>query len=498
MRRILPLLVGIVVLVAAVVGAVVWFRSAETPSRRHVYAAYALVAPAEVSDSQLVARALVDATDGCPRVDAVGPDGRVSLPMSVRVPGPNAAPVFSSILACSASLPTGLVAASIEGHRIPAAMPSVVDTIGIFADSGCRIDTARVQSCNDPTQWPLESIVANVVASAPDLILDPGDYVYREIACPADKEDKCGGTIGPADGYPFSETDHGWVQEFFEPAQAMFSVAPIAFLRGNHEDCGRGGNGFFLYLDPFADSATTCDPIRTANGLKTAAPQTTPAWTFDVSVSPGRTLRVAMVDSAYGTDKEITSWISSQRTMYRQAYDLTAPEPGVESWLQTHRPVFGMVSMSLMPKNNPLIDPWTSDGQMAASYGLLDHYDLLISSHLHLAQVIQVPDQPASIVVGNGGALVEPTTNYQVPPYGPLAYMDGSRIIPELAPYPRPTYVWSRVEYGYALAHPGAGAGVWSIDMYDYDGTRSLACTLADRTIDCPESPELPAHRVID
>ena len=35
-----------------------------------------------------------------------------------------------------------------------------------------------------------------------------------------------------------------------EPMSPMFPVAPIAFLRGNHEDCGRAGNGFFLYLDP--------------------------------------------------------------------------------------------------------------------------------------------------------------------------------------------------------------------------------------------------------
>ena len=38
----------------------------------------------------------------------------------------------------------------------------------------------------------------------------------------------------------------------------MFSVALIAFLRGNHEDCGRAGNGFFLYFDPRPGNEATC------------------------------------------------------------------------------------------------------------------------------------------------------------------------------------------------------------------------------------------------
>jgi hypothetical protein len=487
--------IGVLVGLAALV---FWWRSSDTVPQRRVYAAFSIVAPESVSESQLVARVLIDAVGGCPEIEAVGADGSFEIEMTPRLPGPNAAPVFSTVLACSASLPTGLESATVAGHVIPAAMPAQVRTIGMFADSGCRMDESRVQACNDPREWPLEQIVTNIVAAKPDLILDPGDYIYREIACPDQQLDRCGGTIGPVAGYPFSETDLGWVQEFFEPAQAMFSVAPIAFLRGNHEDCGRGGNGWFLYLDVFPDSMATCDPIVTDAGLKAPPPQTTPSWIFEVPVAIGRTLRVAMVDSAYGTDRELTPWIDQQRTMYQQAYDLSVPEPGVETWMQTHRPVFGMVSMRLMPESNPLVEPWTSDGQMVASYGLLDRYDLLISSHLHLAQVIQIPGQPASVVVGNGGALVEPTDRYEVPPFGPLANMDGSRIVSSLEPYPRPTLVWTRVEYGYAIATAGAGAGEWTIDQYDYDGSRSLACSLAERTISCPGAVDSNASAAVE
>lgn len=490
--------IGILVLIGSSIGLFLWLGSGDDSSTRRLYAAYTIVAPRSVSESQLVARALVDPAGGCPFVNAVGSEGRLQIPMTPRRPGPRAAPAFSEILACSASLPSGLSVASIEGDRIPQSMPTEVDAIGIFADSGCRLDDSRVQNCNDPNEWPLEQIVGNIVAAQPDLIFDPGDYVYREIRCPADKLDRCEGTLGPIPGFPFSESDRGWIQEFFEPARAMFSVAPIAFLRGNHEDCGRGGNGWFLYLDPFEDSMATCDPLVEGGELVPPPPQTTPSWTFDVSVAEGRTLRVAMVDSAYGSDRQLTPWVTDQRTMYQQAYDLTAPVPGVETWLQTHRPVFGMISSSLLPRNDPLAEPWTSDGQMVASYGLLDHYDLIISSHLHLAQVIQVPGQPASVVVGNGGALVEPTGRYEVPPFGPLATMDGSRLVATLEPYPRPTLVWTRVEYGYALARPAAGAGRWTIEMYDYDGQRSARCDLASRTIACPEVTDRPEHGRVD
>ena len=495
-RRLVVAVVAAAGIVAA--GGLLWWRSTDSGARRHVYAAFTIVAPQQVSDSQLVARVLIDAKGGCPQIDAVGADGRMQLDMTPRLPGPNAAPAFSTIVACSASLPTGLTSASIVGHSIPAAMPAQVRTIAMLADTGCRIDDSRVQACNDPNEWPLQQIAEHIVAAKPDLILDPGDYVYREIACPDKYIDRCAGTLGPAAGFPFSETDLGWVQEFFDPVQSILPIAPIAFLRGNHEDCGRGGNGWFLYLDVFPDSMTTCDPVVTDKGLKAAPPQTTPAWTFEVPVTTGRTLRIAMVDSAYGTDRELTPWIDQQRTMYQQAYDLSAPRPGVETWMESHRPVFGMVSMTLMPKNDPLVDPWTSDGQLVASYGLLDRYDLLISSHLHLAQVIQVPGQPASVVVGNGGALVEPATGYVVPPFGPLARMDGSRMVSTLEPYPRPTLVWSRIEYGYAIATAGALAGEWTIDQYDYDGARSLACSLAARTISCPDARSTTGHVVAD
>lgn len=481
--RVIARFVGALIGIAAVAGSVWWFT--HDPAPDGIYAAYTIVAPSSVAESQVVARALVAANGECPKVRTTGVNGFSDLDMTPRLPGPNAAPAFSQILACSVSLPTGLTKASINGNVIPASMPSSVQKIGMFADSGCRMDESRVQVCNDKDKWPLAQIAGRIAAEKPDLIIDPGDYVYREIRCPEKFASDCGGTIGPMKGFPFSETDLGWVQEFFEPAAALFPVAPIAFLRGNHEDCGRAGNGWFLYLDPFPGSETTCDPYITDEGLEVAVPQTTPAWTFDARIRDGRTLRVAMVDSAYGSDRQLTSWVDSQRGIYKQADALTKPQPGVESWLTTHRPLFAVISSTLMPKDDPLTDPWTSDSQMVASYGLLSHYDMVLASHIHYAQVTQIPGQPAAVILGNGGAFLEPLTGYSLPKYGPLTKGDGTPLVAGVTPYPNASFLWTNVQYGYAIATPRTGAGEWTITQHDFDGSRSAVCSLAKRTISC-------------
>ena len=48
-----------------------------------------------------------------------------------------------------------------------------------------------------------------------------------------------------------------------------------------------------------------------------------------------------MVDSAYGSDDKVTNWVPNQAKAYLQAALQTQKQPGVESWLMTHRPIFG-------------------------------------------------------------------------------------------------------------------------------------------------------------
>jgi hypothetical protein len=42
----------------------------------------------------------------------------------------------------------------------------------------------------------------------------------------------------------------GWYADFFYPAMKLLETAPLIPTRGNHEKCGRGGYGYFLFLSP--------------------------------------------------------------------------------------------------------------------------------------------------------------------------------------------------------------------------------------------------------
>jgi len=50
---------------------------------------------------------------------------------------------------------------------------------------------------------------------------------------------------------------------------------------------------------------------------------------------------------------------------------------------------------------------------------LLSHYNLILSSHLHLAQAVQIPGQPGQMIIGNGGTQLDPPTGYETPGFGP-------------------------------------------------------------------------------
>lgn len=474
-------------LVVAVVGLMAVLAVAARDNRNAPLAAFTIMAPRDVSESQLVARALVRAEATCPQVSVSGAGGDRELDMTPRRPGATAQPAFASLLACSAPLPAGLTSATVAGLTIPAALPDEVDEVAILADSGCRVDEKRIQDCNSRDGWPLAQMAERIAAARPDVILDPGDYYYREIACPAEDAAKCSPGPSPTPGMPFDENDQGWLYEMIEPMSPMFPVAPIAFLRGNHEDCGRAGNGFFLYLDPRDGVEDLCAPQQTGDGLQAHPPQTTPTWAFDLPIAAngGRELRVAMVDSAYGTDKELTDWVDKQRVSYSEAAALTTPTPGRESWLLTHRPLFAVIADVNLPKDDPLADTWSSDGQMVASYGLLDNYSMILASHNHYLQATQIPGQPGALIMGNGGALLDPPGEYYIPAYGPLTRADGQPLVPGLAPYPNATMLWTKVDYGYGIARPGTEPGAWTIDEFRFDGAPLGVCDLANRTLAC-------------
>lgn len=448
-----------------------------TAAPHGVISAFTLIVPTSVSASHLQVRAVVATGTGCPHVKVSKNNGKtVSLAMTKRVPGATTSPAFADLRACQANLPTSAKSAKVDGISVPARLPSKYNKIALLGDTGCRVTPKFVQDCSNNTGWPLAPNSRSVAKEKPDAILFTGDFYYREAACPEAQQAKCGTSPPPLLNAPFADSAYGWMADVFIPMAPMLRSAPLLALRGNHESCSRGGNGYYLFFDVSNDSAGACAPV---NGV--APTNMNPTWSFDMPVAKGRTLRAVIVDSAYGRNFEVTNWVDTQKSAYQKADALSAPKKGRESWLLTHRPMFGIDSL-VESKSLP---PWTSLDQTAAAIGLIKHYDLMVASHVHVAQVVQIPGQPAQLVVGNGGSIPDSETGYEIPPAGPLAKNDGTPVNPAYAPYAKATYLWNAVKYGYAIATPGKKADHWTFAQKDTSGKQFATCSLANKKMTC-------------
>lgn len=471
------------VLIAVVVGILVAVTAAPSiaePTQGEVISAYSVAAPTSTTPSGLVARAVIPAGARCPDLGVITDrhdKARIrTIAMQERKAAPTTAPAFAAITVCTAHLPIDAVFASVAGRAIPARMPTTVDRIAIFGDSGCRIIASVVQDCADPAAWPLSIISSSIARDRPDAVLYAGDFFYREAGCPPDEQDECGSSPPPVTGLPFTDSAYGWIADVLLPMAPMLATAPLIVSRGNHEACYRGGNGFFLLFDPRAGTEATCAPIAGSSGLTAAPTVPTPTYAIDLPVSHGRTLRLAIVDSAGGSDSAVTSFAAVQRPAYERAARLTGTRPGRESWLVTHRPLYGYVSSTFAQPGMPF-SPWTSADQTAAAQGLLGTYDMVLSGHIHTAQAVQLPGLPGQLVLGNGGTLLDPTVGYALPTTSPGAG------------YPAPSWAWVAPRFGYALASPNPDEGSWRIAMLDPAGSQFARCGLKDASLFCTDTP---------
>jgi len=114
---------------------------------------------------------------GAQRCPTVTVDG-VKVHTTMRV-GSNAA--FAPPL-CDAPITERATNVRVGSVQLPK-MPSTVNRIAVFGDSGCRIKVVLIQNCNDPAAWPFARIARSIARDHPDLIVHVGDYLYRETAC---------------------------------------------------------------------------------------------------------------------------------------------------------------------------------------------------------------------------------------------------------------------------------------------------------------------------
>jgi hypothetical protein len=350
------------------------------------------------------------------------------------------------VLVCEARLPVSVASARFgpRTFRRPTLSPGRMAVIG---DTGCRVKRQQVQDCTDARAWPFQAVTASIAAARPGLVLHLGDYWYREV-CTAGPA-ACAGTG------PLGDDWASWEADFFRPAARLLSAAPWIFLRGNHENCGRGGDGWFRLLDPG---------------------ERTPADTACARFTPPYAVRLAGLDlllmdtgcAAEGTrcteraDQTTAEYVSELAALGRMA------RAGKPAWIATHVP-FWAVLRPLGPDSTGTRS--LQDALVAQpGGGLPPSVELLAAGHVHLFEALDFGGaRPAQLVVGNSGTALDPA-------------ITGTHAGRRLAGATLERFTGFS-GFGYALVQPTRGG--WTIDVRDPAGRALADCRAAALRLEC-------------
>lgn len=416
-------------------------------------------APDPSPAGHLVVRAITPEKT-CPEVIANG----MPLVMEVR----EAASASFPVITCQATPPPGAHTITVGGATL-STTPIRLQRIIVIGDTGCRLKGELTQDCNDVRRWPFPLVVSHAAAKHPDLVIHVGDYYYRESPCPKD-DTGCAGS-------PHGDKWASWDADFFAPVSPLLTAAPWIFVRGNHEQCGRGADGWFRFLD--AASA----PQRCEDSI-TAAP-------FTVRID-GLTLNV--MDSA-DTD-DTTAPAKLVEIFNRQFEELGAAVETGHGWILTHRPIWGVDPKVVgkprpgqeaaneadamnpkLPGFNAVDYPVNRTEQVAADWRNLAGTDMILAGHVHLFTALSFGSQrPSQLIVGNGGdkpnvAVAGPATR--------------TEMIDDIQ-----AHVFQLQRYGYFMLDRTRDG--WIGTAFSIDDQVLGMCNLTGRSIGCVLSSELP------
>ena len=359
---------------------------------------------------------------------------------------PRAAPDADfPIAVCQLRLPKTAARVEVAGRSLPlpAERPK---RLVVFGDTGCRLKGDKVQACDDAAAWPFAAVARLAAAHHPDLVIHVGDYYYRESACPA-------GQAGCA-GSPWGDNWATWDADFFSPAAPLLSAAPWVMARGNHEDCERGGPGWFRLLDGAA-------PARTC-----------PAASDPMVIDLGA-LTLYVLDSATTADR--TAPFAAVAAFRRQLDALIKTPPTGPAWIVTHRPIWGLVPVARVGPMGPFEVPINATQQAAVRGRDLSAVRLVVSGHIHHFASFSFAggERPAQLIVGTGGDVGEAADT-------PKFLDDEVTLDRKLAR----RFGFDR--FGFLMLERTGDA--WSGDFYDVRDQPIAHCRLVGRALACRAS----------
>ncbi len=344
-------------------------------------------------------------------------------------------------LVCELPLPRTTHRAELAGRSLP--LPAArIDRIVLIGDTGCRLKAGddAWQGCNVSRQWPFAAIAAKAAELRPDMVLHVGDYLYRENPCQAGHPD----CAGVAWGYG----EAGWRADFLDPAAPLLAAAPWTFVRGNHEECARAGQGWWRLLDPH--------PLLAGRDCNDAANDVAGNHTDPYPVDLGDNTRLIVADlMGLASGKPENPAVAALMAQDLAAVaSLVAGVP--DSFLTAHYPFNAVL--------------WDKRGTSAIAIGSkpvnayvpplqLPKLRAMLAGHVHLFQFARFVDRPTQVITGFSGTEEDPAL-------GPATIAEavgkpGSDAIRALTTIPK--------RFGYALMERQKHG--WRLTAFAADGT---------------------------
>jgi hypothetical protein len=375
-------------------------------------------------------------------------------------------PASFPVNTCEYSLPANIAHASVGDISLP--LPKANPRrIVIIGDSGCRMKRAdnAWQDCSDPNAWPFAQIAMLAAGFKPDLVLHVGDYHYRESPCPQ-------GMAG-CEASPWGYGWDAWEADLFKPAAPLLAAAPWIMVRGNHEECARGGQGWFRFLDPrpYEVMRSCNDPAKDSNA----------DYSDPYAVPIGGDAQVIVFDSAKAGKSPLDPANAKDAPAFAkyQAQFLTvgmlAGKPGTLSMFANHHPILGLTPKaggSVIGGNRALLS--VMKGLNGTAY-YPPGIQATLHGHTHLFEAINfASDHPATFLSGNSGDNVDKSLPDPLP--AASAPAEGVAI----------AKIAHSNSFGFLVLDRRQDA--WAFKAYRRDGSLMMTCLLQQSKVNCDRS----------
>lgn len=335
--------------------------------------------------------------------------------------------------------------------RPAAAPPTRVQRVVVIGDTGCR---ASEQDCGDAEQWPFAAVAWNADQANGDLSVHVGDYIYRETVR------DCGGTRPCGDNWA------AWRADWFAPVGELLAASPWVFARGNHEDCTRGGTGWFLFFDPDSVPTTADRCADTTDPYAVQVPGVGTMLIMDTACAPWYSTGCWSTGGTNPVNDSTQAIPAYAAQLAKLPGLMTAGQP---AWLVTHVPTWARDYPNQLDSAGSYILQ-AAQRRTFADGELPPGVALSLVGHVHAWEALDFAAPRTPILVLGDGGTSESTglPTGMTSPAGGVA-VDG---------------YWSGLAFGYTTLQ-ATGDG-WTVTLVPLPGTGSgTTCRLSGGQLTC-------------